>query len=55
MVLAKDDLTLTLNELKNQRTQCMIQLKVLKFSIEGLEKDLKGFPTEKRESEVQVD
>jgi len=41
MDLSKDDLSLTLGELKGQRVQLTLQLAVVEFGIVGLEKRLK--------------
>ena len=44
MVLKRADWNLTLNDLKNQRVQCLLQLGVLEFSIEGIELKLQTLP-----------
>ena len=43
MKLSKDDLELTLKELKGQRTQATIQLAVIEAGIVGFENRLKNF------------
>lgn len=46
-VLKRDDWVLTLNDLKNQRVQCLLQLGVLDDSIAGIERRLDKIPVDR--------